>query len=155
MSHCKSGIWPSFLCSSGHCFEVQGYCNGGRQTVLLPHKSENTGPRGPRTPSFHGLMSEIESRRSFNSGGKSVLHVHWSHTHISSEWKLMLQLKDFSPFPVLSMSSVSGPCFYQYRIKNITLSCEHMARITCCFLWSFYNLPSDTVKPLFITTDPC
>lgn len=73
--HCRNGRWPSFPCSSGHCFWVLGYCSGDKQTALLRHRSGNTGPRTPRTPSCRDLMSEIENRRYFNSEGRKTFKM--------------------------------------------------------------------------------
>lgn len=74
-SRCRSGRWPSSRCSSGRCSWVLGCCSGGRQTVLRPHMSGNTGPRTPRTPSCRGLMSEIEHGRHYNSEGRKAFKI--------------------------------------------------------------------------------
>lgn len=71
----RNGRWPSFPCSSGHCFWVLGYCSGDKQTALLPRRSGNTGPRTPRTPSCRDLMSAIENRRYFSSEGRKTFNM--------------------------------------------------------------------------------
>lgn len=79
--HCRSGRWPSSLCSNGHCFWARGYCSGDRQTVLLPHMSENTGPRNPRIPSCHGSMSKTENRRYFNWEARKTFKMYIWKSH--------------------------------------------------------------------------
>lgn len=155
--HCRIGRWPSSPCSSGHCFWVQGYCSGGRQTVRHPHMSESTGPRAPKNPSSRDLMSEIENRIQFNPKRKKTSKLYstsGNHLHEMIQRELQdrcssvftepskVMLWNYSTFAILKQ------CIFPWTPFPVPKNHPRhsFTKISSYFLSVIWIMLSDTVK---------